>query len=338
MSNPGYTIETFNPSAVKFGPVTTNKVGGKSIKILGENGKGLMLTTPSMTTWGLSPIRNKTTGQIDGYSLALQFPSDAYPNEEAEKFRQHIEQLDKVVFDYLMKNSESLFGKQRSRDSMEDNYNSMIKFPKKKDKDGKPTMVEDRTKTPTFNVKLPFYDNKFNMEIFDTQGTCLFGPHQSADFLEEKICALIPKLSKVGLLIQCRGIWEVQGKCGVTWGLAQAVVAPSTQLIGSGHCALPVDMSQPVVPHPAVQQQVVQAVEFTAADYGGTSKNSMPMNLGQTDTNVESSDDEAEMSGSDDEEEEEQDSPVPSPEPEPEPSPKPKAKKGRAVVRTRKTK
>ena len=85
------------------------------------------------------------------------------------------------------------------------------------------------TKSPTLKVKIPFWENKFNCEVYDTESRMLF-PNE--DTPNTTPLELISKASNISALIQCGGFWFANGKFGVTWKLVQCVVKPKPSLKG----------------------------------------------------------------------------------------------------------
>jgi hypothetical protein len=102
----------------------------------------------------------------------------------------------------------------------------MLRYPK-----DKATGDFDYSKSPTFRVKLPYWDGTFKFEAFNVNGEIVF-PKDDA-----KIMDVIPKSSDVKIILQCGGIWFAGGKFGITWKPFQVVVKPKRQLT-SGVCHL----------------------------------------------------------------------------------------------------
>jgi hypothetical protein len=90
------------------------------------------------------------------------------------------------------------------------------------------------TKSPTISAKVPFYekDNKWNVELYDTNGQMIF-PCDNEDLTPAHF---VPKLSNVACVLQCGGIWIGGKGWGVTWKLVQAVVKPKEVVSVFGKC------------------------------------------------------------------------------------------------------
>ena len=215
---------------VKYKPPTVDKRGGKAVKLI-HNGQWLTLQIPLMFSWGVNEWVDESSG-VAKYSLSLQFNPE---KSDAEfKFLEQVKLLQEKILDDAVNNSKDWFGKSKmNRQVAEALFNPLLKYPKKKDGSGEP----DLDRNPTLNVKLPYWNGKFNCELFDMKGQCTFGPNRD-DTEGQTPMTLVPKGSSVKGLIQCGGLWFVGGKFGVTWRLQQACVRPPRQLVGQGKCML----------------------------------------------------------------------------------------------------
>ena len=79
---------SFNPSTdYKYAKVKVNNSGGKSVGILNAASNSVLnIQTPLMLTWGVNENVDKKTGEVQSYSMALQFPSDEYKTPQVSKF------------------------------------------------------------------------------------------------------------------------------------------------------------------------------------------------------------------------------------------------------------
>jgi hypothetical protein len=123
----------------------------------------------------------------------------------------------KIKADALV-NSKEWFGKVITNpEIIEEKFNVMLRHPKFKG-----TEEADVSKAPTLTVKVPCWKGVWKSEIYDEDGEPLYvggktGVHLSPlDFLKPK--------THVICLIQCGGIWFVNGKFSITWNLKQAIV------------------------------------------------------------------------------------------------------------------
>jgi hypothetical protein len=169
-----------------------------------------------MLTWGAN------TNNFDGketYDMSLQFPSAEYANPDASAFLDNIKRFEIFIKEQACANSKAWFGKVQSAEVVEAFWTPMLRYPK-----DKATGEPDYTKSPTFRVKLPFWDGKFKFEIFNVKGELVF-PKEDVNIMD-----VVPKGSEVKTILQCGGIWFAGGKFGVTWKPFQIVVKPKLQL------------------------------------------------------------------------------------------------------------
>lgn len=225
--------ENFCISATAFNPVKDvrytkpkiNKSGGKSVGILNSStNKQLMLSTPLMLTWGVNKFVDDITGKVS-YDMSLQFPSSDYANDQTTAFLENIKSFEDKIKQNAVENSKEWLNKTKMSDEVVDAlFHPMLKYPKDKN-----TQEPDYTRTPTLKVKLDYYEQAFNCEIYDLQQKMLF---PSATDTETSPCELIAKGSNVATVIKCGGLWFANGKFGCTWKLEQAVVKPRSSFKG----------------------------------------------------------------------------------------------------------
>ena len=215
----------FKPSDVKYSKPKLNKAGGKAVGILNfKTNKSLYLRTPLMMTWGVNKFEDKATGKVT-YDMALQFPRDDYRSEETDKFLAAMVAFQDQVKADVLANSKEWLNKAKMTAEVVDNlFHPMLKYPKDLS-----TGEFDLTKSPSLKLKLSYWDNKFDCEIYDLASTMLF-PNEATPAITP--LELIPKLSNVAVIIQCGGVWLANGKCGVTWKLFQAAVKPKPSMKG----------------------------------------------------------------------------------------------------------
>lgn len=219
------SFEDFVPSSTSYGKPKVNSRGGKAIKIMDTNNNTLVVQTPLMLTWGVNKMVDDDTGRVS-YSMSLQFPSDDYSNDSIRKFYKDIQELENKVLDDACLYSKEWFGKQKmSREVAEALFSPILKFPKDKES-GEP----DYTRNPTMRVKVPYWEGKFNVELYDIDGLMIF--NQDSDLDARPIENCIPKASHCSCILQCNGVWFAAGKFGVTWQLVQSVVRRPVRIQG----------------------------------------------------------------------------------------------------------
>jgi len=228
----GTNIDTtvFSYSAPKANPS-----GGKVVNLYNKHFKeSLTLSTPLMLTWGAQEGQDQAKNPTGKFTMSLQFPSSDYSNADAEAFLKSMRSLEAKIRADALTYSKEWFGKEiKSADVMEEKFNVMLRHPKKE----KGSAEMDVNKPPTLTVKVPCWKGVWQSEIYDEEGTPLFLKGKSPadvtplDFLKPK--------THVICLIQCGGLWFVNGKVSVTWNLKQAIVQkPKTSSIVEGTCFL----------------------------------------------------------------------------------------------------
>jgi hypothetical protein len=182
-----------------------------------------------MMTWGVADFVDEKTGESDGkFSMTLNFPNAEYSNASTNEFLAKVKSFENQILDDAVKYSEVWFGEEMSREVAKHTFFPVLKYPK-----DKTTKKSDLTKAPSMRVKVPNYNNKWNIEIYDTKNTRIF-PNESSDCVTPM--DLIPSKSKVACIIQCSGLWFGGKGWGVTWKLSQCVVKPQEVLSVFGKC------------------------------------------------------------------------------------------------------
>ena len=224
-----------NPDTdTKYAKVKVNNSGGKSVGILNAaSGTVLHVQTPLMLTWGVNENTDKKTGEIQSYSMALQFPSDDYKTSQVTKFFAAMQQFEAKIKRDAIANSKEWFGKSMSAEVINAIFTPMLYYSK-----NPATGEPDLSKNPTLKVKLPFYDGEWKgIEIYDTENNTLFPNNPDGKTPKD----IIIKGSDVSLIMTCGGIWFAGGAFGVTWRLFQAVLKPKATLRGRCHIVLDED-------------------------------------------------------------------------------------------------
>ena len=221
----------WSPSALKFMPPKVNDKGGKSINVIStQSNRALHVSTPLLTTWGISDFVDPTTGESDGkFQISLTFPNESYANKNTEMFLEKMKQFEAVIIEAAAKNSELWWGESLEIGILKHTFFPTLKYPKIKG-----TKKADLTKMPNINAKVPFYEkeNKWNVEIYNTIGELMF-PCENEELTPSHF---VPRLSSAACVIQCGGIWIGGKGWGVTWKLVQAVVKPKEIMSVFGKC------------------------------------------------------------------------------------------------------
>ena len=193
--------------------------GGKVVNLYNKYSKeSLTLSTPLILTWGAQEGMDQQKNPTGKYTLALQFPNSDFPNPDCQAFLTSMRALEAKVKADAMAHSKEWFGKViSSPDVMEEKFNIMLRHPKIKG-----TQEPDVTKAPTLTVKIPCWSGVWKPEIYDENGEGLYINGSVNNHLTP-LEFLKPK-THVICLLQCGGLWFVNGKVSITWNLKQAIV------------------------------------------------------------------------------------------------------------------
>jgi hypothetical protein len=223
------SVPDWDVSATRYMQPKVNERGGKAINIVStQSNRSLHLSTPLMMTWGISDFVDEKTGESDGkFSMSLNFPNSDYSTPAAEEFLTKLKNFDKQIIDDAVKNSEAWFGEELSREIIQHAYSASVKYSNIKG-----TKKPDLTKPPSLRVKVPCYNGKWGVEIYDTKSKKIF----PCDNDNMTPMDFIPKKSNVACVVQCGGLWAVAGKWGIIWKLNQCVVKPAEVVSVFGRC------------------------------------------------------------------------------------------------------
>ena len=224
---------SFNVSTnCSYTKAKVNSNGGKSIGILNNDSKkSLYIATPLMLTWGVNEYTNEGNGSKT-YNMALQFPNDEFNNPECIAFLKNMQEFEQKIKDDAITYCKEWLGKTKTEPAVvEALWNPMLKYPKNKE-----TNDPDYSRSPTLTVKIPSWEGEFKgVELYNEDRELVF---PKIDEEQGSISDFIVKGSNVATIIQCGGIYVINGKFGVTWKLFQAVVKPRTTLSGKCHINL----------------------------------------------------------------------------------------------------
>jgi hypothetical protein len=238
-------VNQWNTSSIRYMQPKINDRGAKSINIIStQTNRALHISTPLMMTWGISDFTDEKTGESDGkFTISLNFPNEQYKTEATTDFLKKLKDFENQILDDAVKNSEVWFGEELSRDVVKHNFFPFIKYSKDKN-----TKKLDLTKPPSIRAKVPNYDGRWAIEIYDTNQKLIF-PCDNDRMTPQDF---ITKMSKVACVLQCGGLWFGGKGWGVTWKLNQCVVKPQEiiSVYGKCHIALSTDeittMDKPV--------------------------------------------------------------------------------------------
>ena len=217
----------FDPTEVNYKEPRLNKRGGKNIGLT-KDGNPLVIQFPLMFTWGVNERVDETSGRVS-YDMNISFTSKD-PEDSVGHFYTKLLELQEKVLDDAVDNSKLWFGKAKmSREVAEAMMYPILKFPKDKN-----TGEPDTDRPATVKLKLPYWDGKFNLELYDMKRQPLFVPNEVED--KGLPMELVPSRSYVKGLMQCSGVWFAGGRFGVTWNLVQGQVRKPVKI--KGFCML----------------------------------------------------------------------------------------------------
>ncbi len=224
------------PRNSRFMAPKVNERGGKSISIISnQSNRGIYLSLPFMKTWGISTYTNEVTGESDGkYSISLSFPSEEYNTPATREALEKMRDFENFILDEAVKNSESWWGEPMSREVAKHTFFPFLKYPNVKD-----TKRKDFSKPPTIRAKVPFYDDQWQVEIFNTKAQMEFPGDDGSTPADH-----IPSGSQAACVLQCGGVWIGGKGWGLTWKLFQCVVKKNQQSVSlKGVCNVVLDPS-----------------------------------------------------------------------------------------------
>ena len=250
----------WQPEKFKFMAPKPTATGGQAINIISSQiNRTLAITTPMMTTWGISDYVPESTGVSDGkFTMNLVFPNAEYETPEMTEFLEKFKKFEQTVLEEAVVNSKAWWKKAKTLEMVEDTFFPALKYSKNKE-----TGEIDYSRAPSIKTKIPYYKDKdtWSIKIFDVNGQPVF-PSETANGRTPP--ELVPKFSQVACVLQCGGVWISSAGWGVNWKCVQIVVKPREimsisdsnecfiKLSGFGAPAAPAEQSSaPVAAAPA---------------------------------------------------------------------------------------
>ena len=309
-------VNEWDTSAVRYMQPKINDRGAKSINIIStQSNRALHISTPLMMTWGISDFVDEKTGESDGkYSMSLVFPSEDYKTPASSTFLDRLKAFENQILDDAVKYSDAWFGEELSREVVKHNFFPFLKYTK-----DKVTKKIDPTKSPSIRARIPNYNNKWGVEVYDTTSKLLF----PCDNENMTPMDFVPKKSQVATVLQCGGLWFGGKGWGITWKVNQCVVKPQEVVSVYGRCHIQLSTDE--------IDSMDKRVPLAGGGDDDDEADALPASKPVVNTTVEDSD-----------EEEEEPAPAPVPEvkkkvikkaPEPEPEPEPVAEVKKKVVK-----
>lgn len=208
-----------NTDVFSYSAPKAHASGGKVVNLYNKYFKeSLTISTPLILTWGAQEGQDQQKNFTGKYTMSLQFPTQAYSSPDLDAFLQSMRNLESKVKSDALIYSKEWFGKTiSSPEVMEEKFNVMLRHPKIKG-----TQEPDLSKPPTLTVKIPCWSGSWKSEIYDEDGTPLYVNGKVNTHLSP--LEYIKPKTHVICLIQCGGLWFVNGKVSITWNLKQAMV------------------------------------------------------------------------------------------------------------------
>lgn len=223
------SVNDWVPSNVRYMQPKVNDRGAKSINIIStQTNRALHISTPLMMTWGISDYTDEKTGESDGkFTISLNFPTEQYKTKATSDFLDKLKAFENQILDDAVKNSDVWFGEEMTREVAKHTFFPFLKYSKDKN-----TKKIDYSKPPCIRAKVPNYDGRWAVEIYDTEQKLIF-PCDNDRLTPQDF---ITKMSNVACVIQCGGLWFGGKGWGVTWKLNQCVVKPQQVVSVYGKC------------------------------------------------------------------------------------------------------
>lgn len=197
-----FNVSKCSLSAAK---ASTAIAGFKSAYLNYGDGSSLTFQTPSLPSpFGLS-VFDKSTPPKYTVDVALRGYED---NAKVKAFYNALEALDNFMIDQGVKNSKAWFGKEKSREVIEDSYTSLLKWSKDKN------TGERKPYPPSLKIKLT---KKYGSDDFE----CKFYTAKSEPITDTPIEDILVKRSEMTAIIQCTGVYIANGKFGLGFKAVQ---------------------------------------------------------------------------------------------------------------------
>ena len=241
MSKPSTPIvlssSEWKPGAIRYMQPKVNDRGGKSIAIIStQSNRSLHTATPLMMTWGVTDFVDEKTGESDGkFTISLNFPNADFATPATTEFLEKVKEFESQILQDAVTNSEAWFGEEMTLPVVKHTFFPFLKYTK-----DKTTKKVDPTKPPSIRAKVPNYNGRWAVEIYDTKQQRIF-PCENENMTPMDF---IPKKSNVACVLQCGGLWFGGKGWGLTWKLVQCVVKPQEVVSVYGRCHIQLSMDE----------------------------------------------------------------------------------------------
>lgn len=227
-NTPVLNVSDWETKSLRYMQPKINDRGAKSIALIStQTNRSLHLSVPLMMTWGIGDYVNEQ-GESDGkFSMTLNFPNSEYANKATDEFLEKLKSFENQILDDAVKYSDAWFGEDLSREVVKHNFFPFLKYSK-----DRLTKKFDYSKPPSVRARVPCYNGKWDIEVYDTSSTRIFpSDNEMATPMD-----FVPKMSNVACVIQCGGLWFGGKGWGLTWRMKQIVVKPREIVSIFGKC------------------------------------------------------------------------------------------------------
>ena len=295
---------------------------------VGYNSKNLQVQTPPMDVAFNMSCFDK--GEYPKYSVELSF-SGMNNDKSLQRFYENLCAMDEHLIEAGMSNSLSWFkSKSASRDVVEAKYSPIVKVPLDKETGAELTQYPKRLR-----LKVPYYDGKFNCEVYDKEGNKIEAP----------LDQVLVRGTRVKAIIQCVGLWVASGNYMCQWKLVRCEADVLQQNVST--CAFLPDSddedageSTSTTTSTTTSAPVAKSSEPVAEPSTPAENTNGQVEDSDEEDDEDDEDDDSEDDDDDDDSDEEEEPKEPTPQPSPAPSPEPvkKTKKGGKKAKTTKGK
>ena len=227
-NSPVLNVSDWETKSLRYMQPRISDRGAKTISLIStQTNRSLHLSVPLMMTWGIGDYVNEQ-GESDGkFSMTLNFPNPDYANEATDEFLEKLKSFENQILDDAVKYSDAWFGEDLSREVVKHNFFPFLKYSK-----DKLTKKTDFSKPPSIRGRVPCYNGKWDIEVYDTSSTRIFPcDNEMATPMD-----FVPKMSNVACVLQCGGLWFGGKGWGLTWRVKQIVVKPREVVSIFGKC------------------------------------------------------------------------------------------------------
>ena len=208
-------IRNFDVSKVEYGEPKLLDSGMKAVPMSHNNSPIIIQTPQCYLPYGINTYTNDSN-IIESYEVNLSF-KDMNERETLKMFYDKMTDLDKKNITQTLRNSQQFLKmKNTTQDVVNALYTPVVKHPKDKNTGE----IIDKY-PPTFKIKIPSKSGKPTCEIYDEN-----------KLLIDNINDLHTKGAKVIAIIQCSGLWIINGKLGCSWKLVQMQIFTNPKITG----------------------------------------------------------------------------------------------------------